>query len=393
MLKCMQEELGKKASMNEYLPVQGAPVVRDLIAKYYSRLTKLDIQGSQLLLGPGSKILMYILMEVVNFKHLILPSPSWVTYEPQGIITGKKVIWVDTTYEDKWKINMVALDKLLTQLEDPEGYKLLVLNCPSTPTGMLYTADQYKALALICKKHKLLVLSYEIYNEMTFNPEAVYDTLYRYYPEGTFIVNGILKWAGAGGWRLGYMVVPTNMPEVMANMLKFCSQTFSCVCAPLQYATIPLWEEVPEAREYARKSCNLLKIIADHIVPKLLKAGVSLIYPDGAFYLFTDFGQMPKTKALLEKYKTIENQEMNFSPWVFHKLLQETGVALLSAVYFGRKNQEEVSTRIAYVDFDGGEALEKVDQIDSQEFFNTIAAKMLTGIDLMLKWWLDPTLA
>jgi len=125
---------------------------------------------------------------------------------------------------------------------------LLVINYPSNPTGSSYSDEELKAIADVCRKHGILVLSDEIYGRLTYSPEFPADadsvklglkhsrqhkSIAAYYPEGTVILDGISKWAGAGGWRLGAFVFPKELSWLRDTMIAGASETYSSVCAPV----------------------------------------------------------------------------------------------------------------------------------------------------------------
>ena len=385
---CMQEELVKNKHMNEYLPVQGAPVVREAVAEYYSNLASLDLKGDQVLIAPGSKILMYILMRVLNIKHLLLPNPSWVTYQPQGIIADREVTWINTNYDGEYRMHMDDLERVAQSLGDGERYKLLIINSPSNPTGMNYTKEEYIRMAEICKRNKIYVLSDEIYNEMNYKPGWSFDTLATYYPEGTFITNGISKIAGAGGWRMGFMICPAQIPDVMVNMKKMASQLYSCVSTPIQFASLPLYKGAPEARDYIRKVCKTLKIVSDHVVPAFKQAGIKIHYPDGSFNLLPDCSHMPKAEGLRIKYMEIA-PDMGLNEWVIAKQFDETKVACVPSTFFGR-DSNELTCKMALVDYNGTQALENVDAMSTDQFLREVCPNVVNGVDQMINWWKDP---
>ena len=108
----------------------------------------MDVSLKNILVGPGSKELMYILQMVLDCT-VIIPSPSWVSYEPQSIILNKKHIFLDTSYKSKWKITANTLEEKCKKIK---GLKLLILNYPNNPTGLSYTKEELKSIAKICKK-------------------------------------------------------------------------------------------------------------------------------------------------------------------------------------------------------------------------------------------------
>ena len=111
---------------------------------------------------------------------------------------------------------------------------MLFLNSPNNPSGQI--CDNLKEISSIAKKYNLLILSDEIYSELSFNEN--FKSISQFYPEKTIISTGLSKWCGAGGWRLGYFIIPEALKELRDSLKILASETFSSVSAPIQYAAI-----------------------------------------------------------------------------------------------------------------------------------------------------------
>ena len=146
-----------------------------------------------------------LLMHVAFNGHIILPAPSWVSYEPQAIIGKNKIHWIKTSRENNWFPSSKELEKKIKSIGKKNT--LLIINSPNNPTGT--TCNNLKDLAKVLKKYKVLVLSDEIYTDLSFNNN--YDSISKHYPEGSFISGGLSKWCGAGGWRLGFFAAPSQL--------------------------------------------------------------------------------------------------------------------------------------------------------------------------------------
>ncbi len=195
------EELKKNASQKSYLPVQGLSELREAIAIYESKKKNKNYKFNQVIVGPGSKELMFLLH--LSFDgEIILPSPSWVSYRPQSLIADNKLHWVETSAENNWYPNPEDIEKLI--LNNKKKKFLIILNSPNNPSGQV--CKNFKALSNVIKKYEVIVLADEIYSELTF--DGNYDSIANYCPENVIISNGLSKWCGAGGWRLGYFIIP-----------------------------------------------------------------------------------------------------------------------------------------------------------------------------------------
>ena len=136
--------------------------------------------------------------------------------------------------ETQWKVTPQALTELVDLNPDMSSYKLLILNNPGNPSGTVYTAEELKALAVICRQKQIIVLSDEIYSLLNFNGN--HSSLLDFYPEGTLVTSGFSKWSSAGGWRIGYIIIPKELNTMNRILQSAASQTYSCAPAPMQYA-------------------------------------------------------------------------------------------------------------------------------------------------------------
>ena len=167
------EELKKNAHQKSYLPVQGLEELRKAIAKYESKKKNNNFTADQIIVGPGSKELMFLLH--ISFDgEIILPCPSWVSYKPQSIIADNKFHWIETTAENNWYPTAETIQNLI--LKNKEKKYLMILNSPNNPSGQV--CKNLNEISEIVKKYKITVLSDEIYSELTFNKN--YDSIANY---------------------------------------------------------------------------------------------------------------------------------------------------------------------------------------------------------------------
>ena len=367
-------ELKKYANEKSYLPVEGLYRLREIVADYYVKEESLNFTSNNILIGPGSKELMYILQMVLDCT-VIIPSPSWVSYEPQSIILNKKHIFLDTSYESKWKITTSTLEMKCKKIK---GLKLLILNYPNNPTGLSYTKNELKSIAKICKENNTLVLSDEIYSRLHHKNDHV--SVSKYYPEGTIITSGLSKWCGAGGWRLGTMIIPDELDKVKQAIINVSSETFSCVSSPIQYASVAAYQDEKYINDYLFHSRRILKVIGDYCYQELKNAEIKLHKQDGGFYLFPDFSNHSSN---------LHSKGIRTSSQLCDQLLIDTGVALLPGSAFGRP-ENEFTARLAYVNFDGAKALNLSKKSKSIDFSASELVEVLnpvkTGLKSLIDW-------
>ncbi|MEW8186899.1 MAG: aminotransferase class I/II-fold pyridoxal phosphate-dependent enzyme [Candidatus Thiodiazotropha endolucinida] len=368
----VRESLARNAHQKDYLPVKGLPALREAIVNWVKRTEGLDYAVDNIVVGPGTKELMF-LVQLVYYGDLVIPSPSWVSYAPQARIIGRQIHWLRTRPETGLGVEPEILEELCRQ--DPDRPRLLILNSPSNPTGLCYTGERLKALADVLRKYRVLALSDEIYSGTHFN--GSHRSLARYYPEGTIISNGLSKWCGAGGWRLGFFVFPDSLSWLADAVAAVASETFTSTSAPIQYAAITAMEDYPEMAVYLNQCRAILAALSDYACRTLSDTGAAVHPSSGGFYLFPRFDAYRQQLA----YRGI-NDSLSFCD----RLLQERGVALLPGACFGRRSKE-LSTRIAVVDFNGSHALEKAEtETIDDEFIRRYCSRVTTAVEHLAEW-------
>src|SRR5210317_113648 len=370
------EELQANAHQKDYLPVRGLPALQQAVVGYYQRTQNLNFRPENILVGPGSKELMFIL-QLAYYGDLLIPTPSWVSYAPQAHIIGRHVYWLPTRRDNRWLLTPDELEKLCHQ--DPTKPRIVILNYPNNPTGCSYTDDELNALAEVARKYKIILLSDEIYGELNF--EGTHTSIARHYPEGTIISSGLSKWCGAGGWRLGTFAFPAALHWLLEGMAAVSSETFTATSAPIQYAAVRAFRGGPRIEEYLSHSRRILKALSDHVCGQLAAKGAMVAPPQGAFYIFPDFTPL-KDKLAARGIST--------STEMCEKILEQTGVALLPRSSFGRP-EHELTTRLALVDFDGAKALSTSGRYPLSEplpddFLGNCCFKVVEGIDRLCDW-------
>ena len=370
------EELRSNAHQKDYLPVKGLPQLREAVAGYHRRQEGVEYTREDVLVGPGSKELMF-LVQLVYYGDLVIPTPSWVSYAPQANIIGRHIRWVPTRRADGWRITPEGLEALCQK--DPTRPRILILNYPNNPSGTTYSSQELEQLARVARRYKVILISDEIYGEVHF--DGAHQSIARYYPEGTVISSGLSKWCGAGGWRLGTFTFPPNLRWLLDAVSVVASETFTSTSAPIQYAAVRAYEGGIEIERYLSNSRRILKALGLSLATSLQQEGFKVPTPQGGFYLFPSF--TPFRERLLQR-------GISTSIQLSERLLEETGVAVLPGSEFGRP-PEELTIRLAFVDFDGARALVSAESIplDSElpdGFLNTHCKRVTTAIDRLCQW-------
>lgn len=371
----MVDALRRNAAEKSYLPVRGLLELREVIAKYYQRTQNLNCSAENILIAPGSKMLLYA-VQLAYDTDLLLPAPSWVSYAPQSQVIGRQTHWLQTSEKDGWRLTAEILE---THCQNNTNRKILILNYPNNPIGNTYDKEQLKLLAATARKHDIIILSDEIYGELNHNGEHV--SIAQFYPEGTIVTGGLSKWAGAGGWRFGLAVFPDELKDLQKIVQTIASETYSSTASPIQYAAIEAYKENPGLETYLTNSRRILKTIGNYVHQRLHKMNITTPKPEGGFYCFINF-EKHRQQLLPKGIKT--------SAELSKILLSQANVAMLPGVDFGLKPQELVF-RIAYVDFDGDKSLKVVNydyenkELDN-DFIKNYAPKIVGAMDSLEDW-------
>jgi aspartate aminotransferase len=370
--------LREHAAEKDYLPVEGLPALREAVAGFHRRSDRIDIQPDSVLVGPGSKELMFLL-QLVFYGEIILRSPCWVSYLPQAQIIGRRISLIHTAFTDGWKITPALLHDSLRLARDDHRPRVLVMNYPSNPTGHAYSSDELGAVAEVARAFEMIVLSDEIYGRLRY--DGAHESIARHYPERTIVSSGLSKWCGAGGWRLGTFSFPPELAWLRDAMAAVASETYTSVSAPIQHAAVTAFSANAEIDEYLGHARRVLAAVATRAVRILRAAGIQVHMPAGAFYLFLDFS--PLAGRLAER-------GIHTSAALCERLLLDTGVAILPGAPFGRP-AGELSARLSFVDFDGGQALERSqaragEPDGAERVVAEVCARLVRGIEALGDW-------
>ena len=343
--KSIVEELRKNAHQKNYLPVQGLIDLRISVASYLNKRSKCDFKPEDILIGPGTKELMFLTHIAFN-GEVILPAPSWVSYEPHGIIGGNKIHWIKTTKYTNWFPTAEQIEDIVKKIKNKN--LLLFLNSPNNPSGLI--CKNIKEISDVAKKYNLIILSDEIYSELCF--EHKYDSISNFYPEKTIISTGLSKWCGAGGWRLGFFAIPENLKELRKTLKILISESFTSVSAPIQYAAIRAFTD--DHSEYLHHVRRILFSVGTYVYENLKSNKININRPEGGFYMMPEF----------------ENAKFYSSPEMCDDILRKTGVVLLPGSDFGI-DERKLIARLSYTDFNGENFIN-----------NTIGSKKLHNVDI-----------
>ena len=354
--------LKENAHKKDYLPMQGLLELREAISKYLLKRTGIDYKKENIIVTPGSKEAM-LLMHVVFNGEIILPAPSWVSYEPQAIIALNKVHWIETTIDNNWFPTAKQLEEKIKSI----GKKniILILNSPNNPSGSI--CNNLDEISEVVKKNNVKVLSDEIYTDLTFDKK--YTSISKFCPDNTFISGGLSKWCGAGGWRLGFFAVPNNQFDFLGALKTLASESYSTVNSPLQFAAVEAYKG--DYSDYLNKTKSILKLVGNYVFNNLKSNKVLINPPEGAFYLMPEF----------------LNSKFRSSAEMCDDIINKTGVALLPGSDFGF-NSKKMLARLSYTDFDGDFFLKNIGsgkKLDD-DLVKKYAPNVVEGTHKLVEW-------
>lgn len=317
------------ASMNEgqtkYTPAAGLPKLKEAIAAKLLRDQQLVYKPSEIIVASGAKHALYTLFQAIldEGDEVIIPTPYWVSYPEQVKLADGVPVYVEGKESNSFKITPEQLEAAVT-----EKTKAVIINSPSNPTGMLYTAEELRQLGEICLKHDIIIVSDEIYEKLVYGDHK-HVSIAQLSPElkkQTVIINGVSKSHSMTGWRIGYAVGEEALIKAMSNL---ASHSTSNPTTTAQYGAIAAYEGTQEPVEEMRQAFeSRLNIIYDKLVAI---PGISCIKPQGAFYLFPNV----KEAALATGYINVDE---------FAKaLLEEALVAVIPGSGFGSDDNIRLS--------------------------------------------------
>ncbi|AFS82770.1 pyridoxal phosphate-dependent aminotransferase [Candidatus Nitrosopumilus sediminis] len=373
--KLIQNALIKNADKGAYAAVPGIPELRNAISKYNKHYFDMDIAPNRIYVGPGTKELIFNLLEILH-GTVILPTPAWLGYLPQIRFLKKNYHMLPTRANKK--ISPSDLRKLALRLQDRQ--KILILNNPNNPTGLLYDRLELEEIADVCKEQNITVISDEIYALTTYD-FSKFVSMAKIYPEGTFVTNGLSKSHAAGGYRLGYVIFPQHAVDLKTQFKKILATEYTAVSTPIQHAAVAGFEISNEMNEYFEVTRNIHQIMGEYTFHALSSIeGVKATKPDATFYLLADFNSFAPD---LQKAHILTSQKLSEALIVhpFHTAIVGGDSLVLERTDF--------SARIAYVDYDGAMVyqnyLENKPKSNAEkiEFVKKNAPKVVAGLDMI----------
>lgn len=318
-----------KEGFTKYTPTSGTPDLREAICEKLWRDNGLRYSPTQVVVSMGAKQAIHNLILVLceSGDEVIIPSPYWVSYPEQVKMAGATPVFIHTGDDTGFKITPASLRKAITPRT-----KMLILNSPSNPTGVVYTEKELRELAGIAVEKGLYIISDEIYEKIIYDgmkhvsPASFGDEFMR----KVITVNGFSKSYAMTGWRLGYAAGPEN---IIKAVIKLQDHTTSCANSIAQKAAVEalrgdqtpvrlMVEEFDKRRKYM---VNRLKRLD----------GISCTMPEGAFYVF------PNVSGLYRR--NIAGTVVSNSTELVDLLIEKARVAFVPGICFGSDDHIRIS--------------------------------------------------
>ena len=373
--KPVQEALIKNVNQGAYAPVPGIPELRGAISKYNKYYFGIDADPQRIYVGPGTKELIFNLLEILH-GTVILPTPAWLGYLPQIRFLKKNYHMLPSRANGKISPN--DLRKLALRLHDRQ--KILILNNPHNPTGVVYDRRELEEITEVCREQEITVISDEIYAQTTYE-FSKFVSMGKIYPEGTFVTNGLSKSHAAGGYRLGYVIFPQHALDVRRQFKKILATEYTAVSTPIQHAAVAGFEISSEMDEYFEITRNIHQLIGDYTYHTLNEIeGVKTTKPEATFYLLADFNAFSKE---LQQSKITTSQKLS-EALIIHPY--HTAIVGGDSLVLERNDYR---ARIAFVDYNGEDLYHKYKNkkpkthSEKLEFVKSYAPKVVAGLDMI----------
>jgi aspartate aminotransferase len=318
-----------KDGFTKYCPVAGTPELKNAIIEKLKRDNGLEYKPEEIIVSCGAKHSLYNLFQTVLNKgdEIIIPAPYWVSYTDMAILAGGEPVIINTGDKNHFKITPQTLEKVINSKT-----KAIVLNSPSNPTGATYSKEELEAIAEICVKSNILIISDEIYEKLAYDKFQFTSIaqISKKAKDITVVINGVSKAYAMTGWRIGYAA---GAKEIVSGMEKIQSQSTSNAASISIKAAVEALNGPQDDVEMMRKEFEKRR---NYIVERLNNIkGVSCLKPSGAFYVF------PNISALLGKTYggKVINTDMEFADY----LLDKARIAAVPGSAFGTQGYIRIS--------------------------------------------------
>ncbi|HXH64461.1 MAG TPA: pyridoxal phosphate-dependent aminotransferase [Mariprofundaceae bacterium] len=324
-----------RQGFTRYTAVPGITELRRAIADKFRRDNHLDYAPEDILVSAGGKQCIYNLLQAMldADDEVIIPAPYWVSYPDMVLLADGVPVIVDTDASSSFKLTADALAAAIT----PKT-RLLIINSPSNPTGMAYSAEELKALGEVVRQHpELAVATDDMYEKILFDgkPFATFAEVNPDLKERTITLNGVSKAYCMTGWRIGYCAGPRHLISAMAKVQSQSTSNPNSIAQKAALAALngPTDDLERMVRTYEQRRSWLVERL--NAIP-----GMSCLSPDGAFYVF------PSISGWLGKHTAAGvrlDDDLAACAW----LLEDAGIAAVPGSEFGAPGHMRISYAVS----------------------------------------------
>ncbi len=309
-----------RSGFTKYTPTTGTPELKKQICEKFKRDNALNYTPPQIVVSCGAKhsIFNALFVLIGRGDEVLIPLPYWVSYPEMVNLCEARPVFIKTSPENSFKVTAKDLKKGMTAKT-----KLLILNSPSNPTGCVYTRGELEEIAEICLKHKIFILSDEIYEKIIYDNlkhisiGSLSEDIYRL----TITVNGLSKSHSMTGWRIGYLGACADTAEAISRLQDHSTSNPASISQKAAVAALS------GPQDFCVKMCREFQKRRDFVISRLKEIKkIDYILPKGAFYIFCN----------ISKTKMDSNTFAN-------RLLDETFVSLIPGAGFGRDDYVRIS--------------------------------------------------
>ena len=278
----------------KYTPTAGTKELKVAICAKFKKDNNLEYSPDEIIVSCGAKHSIFNIVVTLceEDDEVILPSPYWVSYPEMIKVAGAKAVMLNTTKESGFKITPEQLEKAIRP-----NTKLLILNSPSNPTGMVYSESELEELSRIITKAGIYCISDEIYEKVIYDQQHVsIASLGEDIKKMTIVVNGVSKAYSMTGWRIGYCAGPKEIIQAMSNLQDHSTSN------PTSIAQAASVEALTGSQDDLEKMVREFKKRRDFMVDRVNEIiGIHTIRPQGAFYCWVDISGIVKKSANVKK--------------------------------------------------------------------------------------------
>ena len=352
----------KYANEKKYSSCCGIPTLNHILINKYNDENKNE---NCVLVGNGLKELIFILQLAFHGK-IIHITPSWVSYKEQIDVLHKNddLIQFETSIENNYRIDVIRFEEMLKQQGDVP--KLIFFNNPNNPTGLAYDDHEIETLAHIIRKHNGIVFADEIYLNLYHNKKVT--SISNYIPDITIRGSSVSKDLSCGGYRLGWLVFPTQLTTFYNKCRQLASSIYSCASLPIQHATSQILAQSELCHSYFKKSREIFAHVLTRVCDLLEGSNLIFIKPNATWYMLINFDNYKEKLALRNVHDSIT---------LSNYLLEKVSILTVAGQYF---NATGLNLRFSFIDF----KYKILTKEDTDDEINVNIDKMLQGINIMI---------